>query len=37
MSWNEMAGDANRAGEWRIFKSTTFAHGADWAMLQLRI
>jgi hypothetical protein len=27
-----MAGVANRVGEWKIFKSTTFSGGADWAM-----
>jgi len=36
-SWSEMAGDANGAGEWKIFKSITFSRGADWAMIRLRI
>jgi hypothetical protein len=36
-SWSEMAGDANGAGAWRIFKSITFCHEADWAMTLLRI
>jgi len=27
-SWSEMAGDANRAGGWKIFKSITFGRGA---------
>jgi hypothetical protein len=31
-SWSEMAGVANRAGEWRTFKSITFSREADWAM-----
>jgi len=31
-SWCEMAGVANRAGAWRIFKSITFAREGDWAM-----
>jgi len=35
--WSEMGGDANRAGEWKIFKSITFSRGADWAMIRLRI
>jgi hypothetical protein len=35
--WSEMAGGANRAGEWKIFKSITFGRGADWAMIRLRI
>jgi len=30
--WNEMDGVANRAGAWKIFKSITFSHEADWAM-----
>jgi len=36
-SWNEMAGVANRAGEWKVFKSITFSHEVDWAMTQPRI
>ena len=32
-----MAGDANHAGEWKVFKSITFSPGADWAMMLLRI
>jgi len=28
-SWSETAGVANRAGEWKIFKSTIFNRGAD--------
>jgi len=35
--WSEMAGDANRAGAWKIFKSIIFSPGADWAMTRLRI
>jgi hypothetical protein len=35
--WNAMAGDVNRAGAWRIFKSITFNGGADWAMTLPRI
>jgi hypothetical protein len=35
--WRETAGDANRAGAWRIFKSITFNGEADWAMTQPRI
>jgi hypothetical protein len=31
-SWSEMAGVANGAGEWKIFKFITFSRGADWAM-----
>jgi hypothetical protein len=30
--WGEMAGVANRAGEWKVFKSITFGRGAGWAM-----
>jgi hypothetical protein len=30
--WSETAGDANRAGERRIFKSITFSLEASWAM-----
>jgi len=36
-SWSEMAGVANRAGGWKIFKSTTFSREADWAMMLPRI
>jgi hypothetical protein len=36
-SWSETAGDANRAGEWKIFKSITFSGGAEWAMTLPRI
>jgi len=36
-SWSEMAGVANIAGEWKIFKSITFSHGADWATMLPRI
>jgi hypothetical protein len=36
-SWTEMAGVANRAGAWRIFKSITFSREADWAMKHRRI
>jgi hypothetical protein len=32
-----MAGDANGAGEWKIFKSTTFSHEVDWTMTLPRI
>jgi hypothetical protein len=32
-----MGGIANRAGEWRIFKSITFSREADWAMMLPRI
>jgi hypothetical protein len=32
-----MAGVANRVGEWKIFKSTTFSGGADWAMTRPKI
>jgi len=32
-----MAGVANRVGEWRNFKFTTFGGGADWAMTLPRI
>jgi hypothetical protein len=35
--WSETAGDANRAGAWRIFKSITFSHEVDWAMTLPRI
>jgi hypothetical protein len=27
-SWSEMDGDANGAGEWKIFKSIIFSRGA---------
>jgi hypothetical protein len=30
--WSGMAGVANPAGAWKIFKSITFSGGADWAM-----
>jgi hypothetical protein len=30
--WSETAGDANRAGAWRIFKSITFGRAANWVM-----
>jgi hypothetical protein len=33
-SWSAMAGDANRAGVRRIFKSITFCLEAVWAMTQ---
>jgi hypothetical protein len=36
-SWSGMAGAANGAGAWRIFKSTTFSREADWAMTLPRI
>jgi hypothetical protein len=36
-SWSEMDGDANRAGEWRIFKSITFSGEATWGMTRQRI
>jgi hypothetical protein len=36
-SWNEMVGIANRADAQRLFKSTTFSGGADWAMTLPRI
>jgi hypothetical protein len=36
-SWSEMTGVANRAGEWRIFKSITSSREADWAMMLPRI
>jgi hypothetical protein len=32
-----MAGVANGAGEWKIFKSITFSHEADWGMMLPRI
>jgi hypothetical protein len=32
-----MAGDANRAGAWRIFKFITSCHEAGWAMMLPRI
>ena len=32
-----MAGDANGAGKWRIFNSTTSSRGAASAMIRLRI
>jgi hypothetical protein len=32
-----MAGDANRAGAWKIFKSITSNGEADWAMTHPRI
>jgi hypothetical protein len=32
-----MAGAANGAGAWRIFKSITFVREADWAMTLPRI
>jgi hypothetical protein len=35
--WSEMHGVASRAGEWKIYKSTTFNHEADWAMTRPRI
>jgi hypothetical protein len=35
--WSVMAGDANRAGAWKIFKSITSSGGADWVMIRLRI
>jgi hypothetical protein len=35
--WSEMAGVANRAAEWRIFKFITFSGEADWATMLLRI
>jgi hypothetical protein len=31
--WSEMAGVANRAGEWKVFKSITLSGGADWATM----
>jgi hypothetical protein len=31
-SWSAMAGVANRAGGWMIFKFTTFSRGVGWAM-----
>jgi hypothetical protein len=31
-SWSETAGVANRAGEWRVFKSITSSREANWAM-----
>jgi hypothetical protein len=36
-SWSEMDGVANGAGEWRIFKSTTFSRGADWEVMLPKI
>jgi hypothetical protein len=36
-SWSEMAGVANRAGEWKIFKSIIFNREVDWAMTRPRI
>lgn len=35
--WSETAGDANRVGERRTYKSITFSRGADWAMTRPRI
>jgi hypothetical protein len=31
-SWSVMDGVVNGAGAWRIFKSITFGHEANWAM-----
>jgi hypothetical protein len=36
-SWSEMAGVANGAGEWRVFKSITFSREADVAMMLPKI
>jgi hypothetical protein len=36
-SLREMVGVANGAGAWKIFKSITFSHEADWAMIRPRI
>jgi hypothetical protein len=36
-SWREMAGVANGAGVWRIFKSITSSREVDWAMTLPRI
>jgi len=36
-SWSETAGDVNRAGEWKIFKSIISSGGANWAMTLPRI
>jgi hypothetical protein len=35
--WSEMAGDANGAGGWKVFKSITFNGGADWATMRRKI
>ena len=36
-SWCETAGVANRAGEWRVFKSITSSRGAAWVTTPSRI
>jgi hypothetical protein len=35
--WSEIAGVANGAGAWRVFRFITFSHEADWVMTQPRI
>jgi hypothetical protein len=36
-SWSATDGDANAAAQAKIFKSTTFRHGAVWAMTAPKI